>query len=225
MGESIGQVLSFAVGVAASPLAITAVILMLATPHGRNNGLAFVGGWVAGLTVLGAVVLFAASGGNASESGAPADWVSVVKLVLGVVLLLVAVRQWRGRPHGEVEPELPSWMHTVDRFTPGRSAGVAVALAAVNPKNLVLTLGAAAAIAQVGGSTGDQAVALAVFVVVASVGVIAPVAIYLFMGDRAAKILDGLRERMSRDNATVMAVICLIIAWKLIGDGISGLST
>ena len=38
MGQAIGQVLSFGVGVALSPVPIIAVVLMLATPKGRVNG-------------------------------------------------------------------------------------------------------------------------------------------------------------------------------------------
>jgi len=154
MGEGVGQVLSFGVGVALSPVPIIAVVLMLATPRGRVNGPAFLAGWVVGLAVVGTVVLLVASGGDASQAGAPADWVSVLKLVLGVLLLGLAVRQWRGRPRGDQMPELPGWMKTVDTFTPTRAAGIAVALSAVNPKNLILTVGAAAAIAQTGSRRG-----------------------------------------------------------------------
>jgi hypothetical protein len=49
------------------------------------------------------------------------------------------------------------------------------------------------------------------------------VAIYFAMGDRSKRVLDELEEWMSRHNAAIMAVICLLIAAKLIGDGISGL--
>ena len=90
MGQAIGQVLAFAVGVALSPVPIIAVVLMLATPKGRVNGPAFLGGWVLGLAVLGTAVLLIASGAAASKHGAPATWVSIVKLVLGVGLLLLA---------------------------------------------------------------------------------------------------------------------------------------
>jgi threonine/homoserine/homoserine lactone efflux protein len=224
VGEAIGQVLSFGVGVALSPVPIIAVVLMLATPAGRANGPAFVGGWIAGVAVLGAVVLLLASGGSASESGAPADWVSVLKLVLGVLLLLLALRQWRGRPRGDAEPQLPSWMKRVDRFTPGRSAAIAVALSAINPKNMLLVVGAAAAIAQTGVGTAEQAVALAVFTLVATLGVATPVLIYFLAGERAGDLLAGLREWMARHNAAIMVVLCLIIGAKLIGDGISGLT-
>src|SRR5947209_2300477 len=35
----------------------------------------------------------------------------------------------------------PVWMKTVDKFTPGRSVAMGVALSAVNPKNLLLVVG------------------------------------------------------------------------------------
>ena len=100
-----------------------------------------------------------------------------------------------------------------------------VLLAVVNPKNLLLLVGGAAAIAQTGAGTGDQAVALAVFVVIATIGVAAPIAIKFLMGERATGLLGRLHEWMARENATIMAVICLLIGVKLIGDAISGLSS
>jgi threonine/homoserine/homoserine lactone efflux protein len=224
MGQAIGQVLVFGVGVALSPIPIIAVVLMLATPKGRVNGPAFLLGWVLGLAVLGTILLLAASGGSASNGGAPAEWVSIVKLVLGALLLVVAMRQWRGRPDGESEPELPGWMKTIDTFTPVRAAGIAVVLSSVNPKNLLLTVGAAAAIAQTGVSTGSQAVALAIFVLLAALGPGIPVGIFFLMGERAAATLDNLRGWMVRENAAIMAVLCVVIGAKLIGDGISALS-
>jgi threonine/homoserine/homoserine lactone efflux protein len=116
-------------------------------------------------------------------------------------------------------------MKTVDTFTPGRSVAMGVTLSSVNPKNLLLVVGAATAIAQTGANTLDQAVALIVFILIATLGVGVPVAIYYLMGDRATKILGDLHGWMARENATIMAVICLIIGAKLIGDAISGLAT
>lgn len=225
MSQALGQVLSFGVGVALSPVPITAVVIMLTTPKGRVNGPTFLAGWVLGLAVLGTIVLLAASGANASKHGAPADWVSIVKIGLGVPLLLLAVKQWRERPRGDAHPQLPAWMKTVDTFTPAKSAGMGVLLSSINPKNLILTVSAAAAIAQTGTSAADQAVALAVFVVLGTVGVGLPVAIYFFMGDRATTILRALHDWMARENATIMAVICLILGAKLIGDAISALAS
>ena len=225
MGEAVGQVLSFGVGVALSPVPIIAVVLMLATPKGGANGPAFIAGWVIGLAALGTVLLVAAGGAEASSNGAPEEWVSLVKIVLGVLLLLVAARQWRGRPRGDAQPELPAWMKTIDTFTPPKAFGMGILLSAANPKNLILVVGAAAAIAQTGVSTRDQAVALAVFVVLGTLGPGVPVGIYFFMRDRASTILESLRGWMARENTTIMAVLCLIIGAKLIGDAVSALSS
>ena len=225
MGQAIGQILSFGVGVALSPIPIIAVVLMLSTPRGRANGPAFLAGWVLGIAVAGAIVLLIAGGASASKHGAPATWVSVVEIILGLGLILLAVREWRGRPRGRTRPELPGWMRTVDTFTPTRSVAMGVALSALNPKNLLLIVGAAAAIAQTGASTGSQVVALIVFAIIGSLGVGAPVAIYYLTGDRASTILSELRDWMARENATIMAVICLVIGAKLIGDAITGLAS
>jgi threonine/homoserine/homoserine lactone efflux protein len=223
MGDAIGQVLPFAVVVALSPIPIIGVVLMLGTPRARSNGPAFILGWLIGLSLAGTIVLLVASGANASESGEPATWVGVLKLVLGALLLLLGVKQWRNRPRGDADAALPGWMRTVDQFTPGRAVAMGVALSAINPKNLVLTIGAAAAIAESGIGAGDQAVALAVFVLVGTLGPGLPVAIYFLMGERAARTLDDLKEWMGHHNTAIMAVICLVIGAKLIGDGISAL--
>jgi threonine/homoserine/homoserine lactone efflux protein len=226
MADAIGQVLSLAVGVALSPVPIVAVVLMLATPRGRINGPAFLGGWLLGLAVVGTVVLVASNGADATDGdGTPATWVSWLKIVLGLLLLAVAVKQWRGRPAAGQEAALPKWMRAIDTFTPGRSVAMGVALSAINPKNLLLTVGAAAAIAQTGASTGSQAAALAVFLLIATLGPGIPVGISVVMGDRARPILDDLKAWMGAHNAAIMAVLCLVIGAKLIGDGISGLGS
>jgi threonine/homoserine/homoserine lactone efflux protein len=220
MSDAIGQVLSLAVAAGLSPIPIVGVVLMLGSPRGRANGLAFVAGWVVSIMALGGVVLAVAGGAGADDSlHGPA----YVKLALGVVLLLIALRQWRGRPKEGEQPEPPKWMAAIDSFTAARSAALAFALAVINPKNLVLVVGAAVAIAQTGAATGDQVVALAVFTLVATLGVGTPVALYFAMGERSKDTLDDLKRWMARNNGAIMAVICLLIGAKLIGDAIGGL--
>ena len=48
--------------------------------------------------------------------------------------------------------------------------------------------------------------------------------IYFALGERSEKLLSGLKDWMSQHNAVIMSVLCVVIAAKLIGDGISGLA-
>jgi Sap, sulfolipid-1-addressing protein len=119
---------------------------------------------------------------------------------------------------------MPKWMDTIDAFTAGRSLGVGVLLSAVNPKNLALSVATGLAIAQAGLSAGQEVGVLIGYIVIGASTVLAPVVVYLAMGDRAAKILGGWRTWLAANNAVVMAVLLLVFAAVLIGKGISGLS-
>jgi Sap, sulfolipid-1-addressing protein len=214
-----------AVGVALSPVPIIAVVLMLTTPRAKTNGPSFIIGWLIGLSLVGALVLVLAGPADAEDSGQPATWVAWLEMVLGVLLLIVAGRQFRGRPHEGEEPPLPKWMGALDRFKPGAALGAGAALAGANPKNLLLVVGGATAIAKTGISGTEQAIALAIFALVGTIGVGAPVVIFFAMGPRAAETLGRLKDWMGHNNVVIMAVLCLVIGIKLIGDGLSGVTT
>jgi threonine/homoserine/homoserine lactone efflux protein len=223
LSEAIGALLPAAVGVALSPIPIIAVILMLGTPKARANGPAFVVGWIVGLVVVSIIVLVVAGGADNPDSTS-SDSVNVLKLALGIAFLAMAMRQWRGRPKKGEQPKMPKWMDAIDRFTPGRSFVFGVLLSGVNPKNLALTLAAAASIAQAGLSTGDSAIAVAVFVIIGSLTVAGPVLFFMFGGEHATRPLASIKEFMGEHNAVIMMVVLLVLGAKLIGDSLPGLS-
>lgn len=220
MGEAIGQVLGNAVGVAISPVPIIALILMLFSKWAASNSLSFLAGWLLGLTAVAVVVLVIGLEGSDGES----DSGGVVKIVIGALFLLLAVRQWRSRPSGDAEPEMPKWMASVDSISPVNAFGMGLLLSAVNPKNLGLTLAAAASIGAVGLDTGEEVVVVAVYVVLASLTIILPVVGYLTMRERAAPVLDSMKGWLMANNATVMSVLFAVLGAKVLGDGISVVS-
>ncbi|WP_327259352.1 MULTISPECIES: GAP family protein [unclassified Streptomyces] len=95
MGAVLGDVLGFAAAVAVSPLPIIAIILILATPRGRLNGILFTVDWTRGLSALGAVIPAVASPAGASTDNHPATWVGALELALGLFLVLFSARQVR----------------------------------------------------------------------------------------------------------------------------------
>jgi hypothetical protein len=221
--QAIGEILPLAIGIAISPVPIIAIILMLITPKARSNGLAFLGGWLLGLAIVGTIVLIVANTAGVATSSGPSKTVSAIKLVLGLLLLFAAWRQFQKRPAPGEEAPLPKWMKALDSFTPARSLAIGALLSGVNPKNLVLNATAAAGIAQTGLSGVEQAVVLLVLIVVASIGVAAPVGVYFLMGDRAVSVLDSWKAWLAANNATVMTVLLLVFGVVLVGKGIGGL--
>lgn len=123
-------------------------------------------------------------------------------------MLLVALQDWRGRPHAGAPAETPKWMSALDRFTPVKAGGAGVLLSALNPKNLLLVVAGAEAIAQTGIAGREQIAALVVFVLIASLGVATPVAVYFALGERSRDLLDRLKDWLARNNAVIMAVLC-----------------
>ncbi len=217
MGPAIGEILSLAVGVAISPVPIIAVILMLFGKNAKANGVSFALGWTLGLIAVGVIVLglgLEASSGGESDSGGG------VRIVIGLLFVFLAFKQWTGRPKPGETPEMPGWMASIDDFSAGKSFGMAVLLAAVNPKNLGLTLAAAVTIGSSGLETGEEYVVLAVFVILASLTVAVPVVWYLIMGESAAAQLTILKDWLVGNNNTVMAVLFVVLGVKLFGDGV-----
>jgi threonine/homoserine/homoserine lactone efflux protein len=224
LSQAIGELLPSAVGVALSPVPIIAVILMLATPKARSNGPAFAIGWVLGLIVVSVVVLIVASGADDAGSTS-SDAVNWTKLIFGLLFVAMAAHQWGKRPRKGEEPTMPKWMQSIDAFTPVKSLVLGAALSGANPKNLALTLAAAASIAQAGLDGGQSAVAVAVFVVLGSVTVAGPVLFFLFASSAATGPLGAIKEFMSAHNAVIMMVVLLVLGAKLLGDGIAGIAT
>ena len=220
MNEAIGQSLPIAVGVLASPMPIVALVLMLVSRRARSNGLAFVIGWVVGIFLVGIIVALV-TGAATGDNGPTPTWVGWVKIVLGVLLLLVGVKEWRGRPREASQATTPKWMSAIDDFTPVKAFGIAFALSALNPKNLLLVVAGAAAIATATTDTTERVVAMAIFTLVASLGVAVPYGIYLVMGERAAELLGAIKNWMITNNAVIMTVLILVIGVKLLGDGLS----
>ena len=107
MGSAIGEMLPLAIGIAISPRPIIALILILTTPKARGNGLAFLGGWLLGLTVAATSVLIVADAAGADTSSGPSRAVSLIKLVLGVLLLALAWRRFKKRAKPGEEAPVP----------------------------------------------------------------------------------------------------------------------
>ena len=142
----IGDLLPSAIAVALSPIPIIAIVLVLGAPRARTAGPAFALGWIGGLLAVSVIVVLVLGAGSDPDSDDPG--ISWFKVAIGILFLVMAANQWKKRPKDGQEPETPKWMATIDTATPARAAVLGAALSGANPKNLALTLAAAASIAE-----------------------------------------------------------------------------
>jgi threonine/homoserine/homoserine lactone efflux protein len=225
MGQAISQILPYAIGVAISPVPIIAVILVLFSSRARTNGPIFLAGWIVGVGVLSVAVYLLADAGDVGSDQGASDTSYRVKLILGLLFLFLAVKQWRSRPRpGHPPADPPKWMASIDSLTPAKTGGLALLLSVVNPKNLVLCIGAGASLAEAGVSGGDAAVGLIVFIVLASASIGVPVIAYLVGGAKASTMLDGWKAWLGENNAAVMGVLFAVFGVVLFSQGLGGLT-
>ena len=115
-------------------------------------------------------------------------------------------------------------MSAIDEMRPVTTMGIAFALAAINPKNLVLCAAAGVSIASGALSMPQDVIAVAIFALLASTSVVVPAVGYQLAAARLREPLDRLKSWLQANNATVMAVLILVIGVVLIGKGIRGAS-
>lgn len=220
MAAVIGELLPLALGIAISPIPVIAAILMLLSPHARATSVTFLLGWLLGILV--AVVVFSLLSGLLPQGDDAADhpvqgWITIV---LGLGLLLLAVRQWRARPKDGEAAVLPAWMGAIDEMTAVRGLLLGFALAAINPKNLLMAIAAGVAVGDAALDVGAFIVVIAIFVVVAASTVALPVLAYLAAAERMRPALGSLREWLVANNATVMAILLLVLGAVTVGKGL-----
>ena len=223
MTEAFGGMLPFAVVIALSPIPIVAVIAMLFSKRALGNGIAFLGGWIVGVAGCLAVLTVLASTQDLGSNDDPSTTGTIVRLVLGALLLVGAVAKWRSRPQVRDDVPMPGWMARVDTLHPVGAFGLAVLLGGVNPKNLLMNAAAGVVLGAAALPPTDRALTIAAYTAVASCTVATAVLYRALATDRAASTLERMRGWLVVNNAAVMSVLLLVLGAKLVGDAIAGL--
>lgn len=221
MGGAVADVVPYALGVAASPLPIIAVILVLFSDRARIAGPAFLAGALAGVLAVGAAVYILTGYGYLEGEHQGGTVSQVVRIGLGLVLLFAAYLHVVRHRRANGQHAMPKWMASADRWSPVKAAILALLMYGVDPKNFALCVAAAKTLAA--SSTVVAMVALSVFAVVACLPVAVPVVLYLAGGDRAARQLGRLKNWLSKHHLLVMAGLLVVFGILLISHGVRGI--
>jgi len=218
-----GELLPLAVAIAISITTIITTVLMLLSPKAKSRTVGLLVGCVVG--VGGAVALFALLAGllPTQDSGGSSPAAAVLKMVVGVLLVVSALGQWRGRHARGDRAELPKWMAEVDSMMPGKALVIGLLLSAVVPKNLLLALSAGLIVGEAGLSGGQAAAVIVLFTAIATSTVAVPVVAHLVAPARLRGPFEGLREWLVENNVAIMVVVLLLIGVVMIGNSITSL--
>ncbi len=222
MDDVLAQLVPLAAVVAVNPLPVIAMILVLQTANGRRAGACFVAAWLAALLALGGVAILIANHTDLYGSGSSSTVARLIRAGVGLLLVVLAVRKWMSRPRAGEDAKMPAWMNAVASTTPAKSARLGALLAAGNPKNIAVTLAAAASIVEAGFTIPQELGALVSYVVLATLGVGVPFTVVMLLGSRADDVLAGWGRWLDRHNVTLMSVVLLVIGLLLIAAAITG---
>ena len=211
--------LPLALGILVSPIAVIPAILMLLGPRPKACTSAFLFGWSGGLGVvtLAAVLL----GDLIAVANTTPTWLSWLRIVAGVLLLVYAGVVWLGRGK-QTEP--PTWLAGIQQVPPGKAFGLGFALSALNPKVVLLAITAGLTIGGQGASASAQVVAFILFMLIGSVEVLLPLLAYLLAGERAFAALERARGWLERNNVPAIVTVVSVIGAVLVINGVRGLT-
>jgi threonine/homoserine/homoserine lactone efflux protein len=217
--------LPFAVGIAISPVPIITVILSLFSARARWNGPAFLLGWALGIAVVCIPVILLTNISKVPTDSPPSTFSSIVRILLGAVLLFSSLKQWSKRPKKGEAGSIPKWLLMIDSVSPIKVLGVGFFFADLtNPKNTALTIAGTLAIAHSGLPSPVNAAMVIIFILISSLGVAIPVIFHQAGGVLANKTLDNWKKWLIANNNAVMAILFLVFGVVLISKGIQGLA-
>ncbi|PRB63241.1 MULTISPECIES: GAP family protein [Microbacterium] len=218
----LADLLTLGVAVAISPLSIVAVILMATSGKGRTNGTAFILGCYAwGILFVGVLVLIGRAAGAEDPDSGPHITIDIIEIVLGAGLLVLALLQWRGRSSHET----PKWMASLDGLTAWKAFFVGVLISGpLSPKDLPLLAAAGGRISQAVLPVEQVVAVVLIFGIFGISAVAIPWIISVVSPSKVEVRLSGMRNWLVTNHAVIMAVLFVILGFKLIGAGVADLA-
>jgi hypothetical protein len=112
------SLLLIGLAVTLDPLPLTAFMIVLPSKGGVRKGAAFVFGWLVSLAAVVTITVLATGNDPPKPATAPSLASLAVKIALGVVLVVIAIRHIRARGRPKPPKKPPKWQEHVDNMSP-----------------------------------------------------------------------------------------------------------
>jgi hypothetical protein len=222
MGYVLVDLLPLLVGAAVVPLYAIAVLLLLQCQGGLPKAIAFMSGGVAVRLVQGIVFgLVIGTACQANSEPGPKLIVSTLLLIVGILLLVTAFKQWRKQE--DPDAPAPQWMSAISGLSAFKAVGAGALFPIIAVKQWVFTLAAIGVIGEAGlGGAASVGVYL-FFVLATQTLVLVPIFAFAVAPRRTAKPLMATKAWLEQHNRAIVIVMSLIIGAWFLFKGITGL--
>jgi len=197
------------------PLPLTAFIVVLPSKRGVRKGAAFVFGWLVSLAIVVTVTVVATGNNPPKPSTAPSLAALAVKIVIGAVLVVIAVRHIRARSRPKPPKKPPKWQEHVDSMSPWFAMALAPTL-----QPWALIAAGAATVVEAKLSSWESFLALFLYCVLASASYLFLEIYTVFRPAQSQALMGRFRTWVDTHTDQVIIVGSLIIGLWLIGDSI-----
>jgi Sap, sulfolipid-1-addressing protein len=200
--------------IALEPIPILAGVLLLTAERGRPKAIAFAIGWAFALGVVAVATALIGEDVSTPSGSTSSKASAVLDILLGLAAIVVAIRT-RAKARAGTDPGTPKWMQTLDTMKP-RAAFLLgcflppyVIAAAVSNQIIRLDL-----------TTQERVVAVILFAVVGSLGVLIPILVTVVRPNRSEAILTSWRAWLQGNWHAVLFWMLLGIGGYLVVKGI-----
>ena len=201
--------------VALDPLPLTAYLIVLPSQRGTVKGAAFTFGWLVSLGAVVTITVLATGDNPPKPSTAPTLASLAVKIVLGAVLVVIAVRHIRARNKPKPPKKPPKWQEHVDNMSPWFAMVLAPTL-----QPWVLIGAGAATVVEAKVSSWASFLAVFLYCVLASSTYLAMEIYAVARPGSAQELLARLRTRIDTHTDQVIIAGSLLIGLWLIANSI-----
>ncbi|MBV9599295.1 MAG: GAP family protein [Chloroflexi bacterium] len=129
-------------------------------------------------------------------------------LVIGILLLISAVRKWRKEDDPEDAP--PKWMATIEQASPMKALGLGALLVAIGPKLWVFTLSALAIITAAELGLSASVATYLAYIILAQIALILAVLVCAIAPRAGGALLRGAIGWLMRYNRPISIVVALV---------------
>lgn len=220
MWTAIGDALPLATGLALSPLAVITGIVLLLGRSGRIKTAVFGLGWLIAIGAIATVAYWVVEAADDVAAEETAAGVDILQLLFALLFLALALVSWRKRPRRDEPARENKLLRRLNDIGVLGALGLGLAQGIVVIKNIPLALGAGARIGEAGVEGTSAVVALLLFALVSSAGILVPLVVAVVGGHRLDTPLRAARDWLEANTSPITITVLAVLSAYFLGQGL-----